>query len=194
MVVFAALPPLAIGFFGLGIGYFVFGGSTFFRFPRENNENINHAMGLWGIFMPGFMQFIAGTYIFLGLTIFPAFRSTPILYMAGLAFTSYGVHWFALGYNKYKGADTTVDGFMAVGFLWISIIGAVVFGLGHDIPVMILFILLAIIYLNDIPASLFHSPAWGRGKALFQLITGTWLMYLTFAAALNFALGYHLFL
>ena len=170
------------------------GGSTFFRFPKENNENINHAMGLWGIFMPGFMQFIAGTYIFLGLTIFPAFRSTPILYMAGLAFTSYGVHWFALGYNKYKGADTTVDGFMAVGFLWISIIGAVVFGLGHDIPVTILFILLAIIYLNDIPASLFHSPAWGRGKALFQLITGTWLMYLTFAAALNFALGYHLFL
>ncbi|WMT53730.1 hypothetical protein [Ferroplasma acidiphilum] len=194
MVVFAALPPLAIGFFGLGIGYFVFGGSTFFRFPRENNENINHAMGLWGIFMPGFMQFIAGTYIFLGLTIFPAFRSTPILYMAGLAFTSYGVHWFALGYNKYKGADTTVDGFMAVGFLWISIIGAVVFGLGHDIPVTILFILLAIIYLNDIPASLFHSPVWERGKALFQLITGTWLMYLTFAATLNFALGYHLFL
>ena len=194
MVVDAALPPLAIGFFGLGIGYYVFGGAGFFRFPKENNENINHAMGLWGIFMPGFMQFIAGTYIFLGLTIFPAFRSTPILYMAGLAFTSYGVHWFALGYNKYKGADTTVDGFMAVGFLWISIIGAVVFGLGHDIPVMILFILLAIIYLNDIPASLFHSPVWGRGKALFQLITGTWLMYLTFAATLNFALGYHLFL
>jgi hypothetical protein len=114
--------------------------------------------------------------------------------MAGLAFTSYGVHWFALGYNKYKGADTTVDGFMAVGFLWISIIGAVVFGLGHDIPVMILFILLVLVYINDIPASLFHSPVWGKGKALFQLITGTWLMYLTFAAALNFALGYHLFL
>ena len=190
----AALPPLAIGFFGLGIGYYVFGGAGFFRFPKENNDNINHAMGLWGIFMPGFMQFIAGTYIFLFLMIRRPPRSTPILYMAGLAFTSYGVHWFALGYNKYKGADTTVDGFMAVGFLWISIIGAVVFGLGHDIPVMILFILLAIIYLNDIPASLFHSPAWGRGKALFQLITGTWLMYLTFAAALNFALGYHLFL
>jgi hypothetical protein len=35
----AALPPLAIG-------YFVFGGSTFFKFPKESNENINHAMGL----------------------------------------------------------------------------------------------------------------------------------------------------
>ena len=84
----------------------------FFRFPKENNDNINHAMGLWGIFMPGFMQFIAGTYIFLFLMIRRPPRSTPILYMAGLAFTSYGVHWFALGYNKYKGADTTVDGFM----------------------------------------------------------------------------------
>ncbi|MGC8609444.1 MAG: hypothetical protein ACP5UV_06200 [Thermoplasmata archaeon] len=190
----AALPPLAIGFFGLGIGYYVFGGSTFFEYPKESNENVNHAMGLWGIFMPGFMQFLAGTYIFLGLTIFPAFRSMPILYMAGLAFTAYGVHWFALGYSKYKGADTTVDGFMAIGFLWISIIGALVFGLGHDVPVMILFVLLVFVYLNDIPASLKHSTAWGKRKAFFQLVTGTWLMYLTLAAAMNFALGYHLLL
>ncbi|MEM0139499.1 MAG: hypothetical protein QXZ44_02670 [Ferroplasma sp.] len=190
----AALPPLAVGFFGLGIGYFVFGGSTIFGLPREKNENVNHAMGMWGIWMPGFMQFLAGTYIFLGLTIFHAFRGTPILYMAGLAFTAYGVHWFALGYNKYKGADTTVDGFMAVGFLWISITGAVVFGIGNDIPVMILFILLAFVYINDIPASLIHSRAWEKGKALFQLITGVWLMYLMFAATMNFALGYHLWL
>lgn len=83
---------------------------------------------------------------------------------------------------------------MAVGFLWISIIGALVFGIGNDIPVMILFILLAFVYINDIPASLLHSPAWARGKAFFQLVTGTWLMYLTLAAAMNFALGYHLFL
>ena len=178
---------------GLGIGYFVFGGAAFFKYPKESNENINHAMGLLGIFMPGFMQFLAGTYIFLGLTVFTAFRSSPILYMA-VAFTAYGVHWFALGYNKYKNADTTVDGFMVVGFLWISIIGALVFGLGHDIPVMILFILLALVYISDIPASLIHSPSWGRTKAFFQLVTGTWLMYLTFAATLNFALGYRLFL
>ncbi len=188
------LPPLAVGFFGLGIGYLVFGGSGLFKYPKESNERVNHAMGMWGMWMPGFMQFITGTYIFLGLTIFHAFEGAPILYMAGLAFTSYGVHWFALGYNKYKNADSTVDGFMAIGFLWISITGAVVFYLGHDIPVMVLFLLLALVYIADIPGSLIHSPLWSRTKAFFQFITGFYLMYLMFAATMNFALGYHLYL
>ncbi|KJE50002.1 MULTISPECIES: hypothetical protein [Acidiplasma] len=191
---YAALPPLAVGFFGLGIGYFVYGGAGLFKYPKEANERVNHSMGLWGIMMPGFMQFLTGTYLWLGLTIFHAFRSSPILYMAALAFTAYGVHWFALGYNKYKDADTTVDGFMAIGFLWISIVGALIFFLGKDVPVGILFVLLALIYINDIPASLAHSKTWGRTKAFFQFITGIWLMYLMFAAAMNFALGYHLFL
>ena len=31
----AALPPLAVGFFGLGIGYFVFGGSVFLNFQKK---------------------------------------------------------------------------------------------------------------------------------------------------------------
>jgi len=53
--------------------------------------------------MPGFMQFLAGTYLFLGLTLFGTFRSPP-LYMAALAFTAYGVHWFALGWNRIRGA------------------------------------------------------------------------------------------
>jgi len=189
-----ALPPLAVGFFGLGIGYFVFGGAGLFKYPKEINEKVNHAMGLWGIMMPGFMQFLAGTYLWLGLTVFHAFRSSPILYMAALAFTAYGVHWFALGYNKYKDADTTVDGFMAIGFLWISITGATIFYLGKDIPVTILFILLALVYVSDIPGSLVHSKIWLRTKAFFQVITGVWLMYLMFAAAVNFSLGYHLFL
>ncbi len=191
---YAALPPLAVGFFGLGIGYLVFGGSGLFKYPKESNERVNHAMGMWGIWMPGFMQFLAGTYLFLGLTVFDAFRSSPILYMAALAFTSYGVHWFALGYNKYKNSDSTVDGFMAIGFLWISITGATVFYLGHDMAVMILFILLSFVYISDIPASLKQSAIWARTKAFFQFITGFWLMYLMFAATMNFALGYHLFL
>ena len=36
------------------------------------------------------------------------------LYMAAVAFTAYGVHWFALGLNKYYGGDARVDGYMAV--------------------------------------------------------------------------------
>jgi hypothetical protein len=142
--------------------------------------------------MAGFMQFVTGTYIFLGLTIFDAFQSSPILYMAGLAFTAYGVHWFALGINKYVGGDPTVDGYMAIAFLWISITGAFVFFKGGDNPVGILFVLLALVYITDIPASLLKSGTWTKAKGFFHLVTGTWLMYLMFAAATTFALGMHL--
>ncbi|TRM83964.1 hypothetical protein DJ531_02685, partial [Sulfolobus sp. A20-N-F6] len=84
------------------------------------------------------------------------------------------------------------DGYMAIAFLWISIIGATVFFIARDFPVMILFILLALVYISDIPASLLQSDTWTRVKGLWHLVTATWLMYLTFAAALNFALGFHL--
>ena len=112
--------------------------------------------------------------------------------MAALAFTAYGVHWFALGLNKYYSGDTTVDGYMAIAFLWISITGAFVFFRAGDYPVTALFILLALVYISDIPASLVHSKKWFRIKGFWHLVTGTWLMYLMFAAATTFALGMHL--
>ncbi len=62
----------------------------------NRDERVDLASGIWGIWMPGFMQFIAGTYIFLGPTLFGTFTS-PSLYMTAVAFTAYGVHWFALG-------------------------------------------------------------------------------------------------
>ena len=109
--------------------------------------------------------------------------------MAATAFTAYGVHWFALGINRYYGGDTTVDGYMAVAFLWISITGAFVFFKAADIPVAILFVLLAFVYISDIPASLLKSAQWTRIKGFWHLVTGTWLMYLMFAAVTTFALG-----
>lgn len=188
-----------MGFFGLGGvgGYYVYGGKEFFDYPPKENSPpaLNHSLGQWGgIWMPGFLQFLTGIYLWLGLTIFKAFQSTPpVLYMAALAFTAYGVHWFALGLNKYVGGDARVDGYMAIAFLWISIVGAFVFGYVADYPpVMILFILLALVYISDIPASLLQSASWTRIKGLWHLVTGTWLMYLMFAAAVNFALGLHL--
>ncbi|TRM87199.1 hypothetical protein DJ521_04045, partial [Sulfolobus sp. E3] len=169
-----------------------YGGVEFFRYPNEKSQALNHSLGQWGIWMPGFLQFITGIILWLGLTIFNAFQSSPVTYMAALAFTAYGVHWFALGINKYVGGDARVDGYMAIAFLWISIIGATVFFIARDFPVMILFILLALVYISDIPASLLQSDTWTRVKGLWHLVTATWLMYLTFAAALNFALGFHL--
>jgi len=61
---FAASPfvPVAIGFFGLGTGYFIWGGQALFGFPKASPE-VNKTMGMWGFCMPGFMQFITGVYL-----------------------------------------------------------------------------------------------------------------------------------
>ncbi len=152
------LAPLAIGFLGLGTGYFIYGGRGFFLIPKKTTEKVAKVLLQWGMRMPGFMQFLAGTYLFLGLTVFNAFKSTPVLYMAATAFTAYGVHWFALGINRYYSGDTTVDGYLAIAFLWISITGALVLFKAGDVPVGILFVLLAPAYILDISASLKKSP------------------------------------
>ena len=182
--------PLAIGFFGLGTGYFVYGGWEVSGYP-QSSESLNKSLGQWGIWMPGFMQFITAIILWAYVAMYDV---TPpnALYMAAVAFTAYGVHWFALGLNKYYGGDARVDGYMAVAFLWISIIGALVFYEVKDIPVGILFTLLALVYISDIPASLLASRQWTKVKGYFHLITGVWLMYLTFAAVTSFALGWSL--
>jgi hypothetical protein len=47
--------PIALGFFGLGTGYFVWGGQALFGFPVEDPK-VNQTMGMWAVWMPGFMQ------------------------------------------------------------------------------------------------------------------------------------------
>jgi hypothetical protein len=91
-------PPVAVGFMGLGTGYLIYGPQELFGFPKRD-ASVDFGVGMWGIWMPGFLQFLTGTYIFLGLTLFGTFTD-PGLYMAGLAFTAYGVHWFAIGWNR----------------------------------------------------------------------------------------------
>src|ERR1700751_162229 len=61
--------PVAIGFFGLGTGYFIWGGQALFGFPKSSPE-VNKTMGMWEFWMPGFMQFITGVYLLVGLTWF----------------------------------------------------------------------------------------------------------------------------
>jgi hypothetical protein len=43
--------PVAIGFFGLGVGYFIWGGQALFGFPKPGPE-VNRTMGMWGFWMP----------------------------------------------------------------------------------------------------------------------------------------------
>src|ERR1700751_6199391 len=82
----------AIGFFGLGTGYFIWGGQALFGFPK-NTPEVNRTLGLWGFWRPGFMQFLTGVYLLTGLTWFNVFGKGAPLYMASIAFTSYGIHW-----------------------------------------------------------------------------------------------------
>jgi hypothetical protein len=191
----SAFPPLAVGFFGLGTGYLIYGPQELFGFPRRD-QAVDATSGIWGIWMPGFMQFITGTYLFLGLTLFHSFVA-PALYMAALAFTAYGVHWFALGWVRLRRTDPRPQVGMSIAFLIISILGIIVFFHAGDHPVGGLFIGLTGVYVGEFLANLAGdaprlSAPGQRLLGIFHIGTGLWLMYLTFAVGLNLAAGYNL--
>ncbi|MGH8127273.1 MAG: hypothetical protein ACRETC_02745 [Gammaproteobacteria bacterium] len=185
----SAFPPIALGFFGLGTGYLIYGPSELFGFP-EKSESVDRAIGVWGIWLPGFCQFVAGTILFIGMSWFNVFKAAP-LYMAAFAFSAYGIHWFAIGYNRAHGNDPRPNAGMCVAYFTISVLGAIVFFIAGDWPVGVLFIGLALIYFADFFASI-GSKAGVRALGFWHLVTGAWLMYLMFATSLNFANGFHL--
>jgi hypothetical protein len=179
-------PPLALGFFGLGTGYLIYGPQELFGFPQRD-ERVDRAMGIWGIWLPGFCQFVCGVILFVGLTWFQVFKDAP-LYMAALAFSAYGIHWFALGYNRMHRHDARPNAGMCVAFFIISVTGAIVFFTAADWPVGLLFVGLALIYVSDFFAAI--GVALGeRLLGLFHILTGLWLMYLMIATALNFSIA-----
>ncbi len=188
--------PLAVGFFGLGTGYLIYFSQELFGWPARDPK-VDLATGIWGIWMPGFMQFITGAYLFIGLTWFQVFKEPP-LYAAALAFTAYGVHWFAIGYNRARGADPRPNAGMSLAYIMISALGIVVFFRAGDWPVGLLFCGLTAIYTSDLVASskgLLSSALnliGERSLGFCHLVTGLWLMYLTWAATLNMASHMHL--
>jgi hypothetical protein len=184
----SAFPPLALGFFGLGTGYLIYGPQELIGYPRRD-ESVDRAVGTWGIWMPGFCQFVTGMILFVGMTWLQVFRDAP-LYMAALAFSAYGIHWFALGWNRYRGNDARPNAGMCVAYMVVSAMGATVFYQAGDIPVFLLFLGLFAIYFADFFAS-FKMALGERMLGLFHCVTGVWLMYLAFAATVNFSLEYH---
>jgi hypothetical protein len=188
-------PPLAVGFMGLGTGYLIYGTQELFGYPKRD-ERVDAGMGIWGLWMPGFMQFITGVYLFLGLTLFGTFTAAPD-YMAALAFTAYGVHWFALGWNRLRRNDPRVNIGMTVAFLAISVLGVIVFFSAHDNPVGGLFIGLTCVYAVEFVATL--GPDLPRASVpaervlgFVRLGTGFWLIYLVYATVLDLVLKYTL--
>jgi hypothetical protein len=185
----SAFPPLALGFFGLGTGYLIYGPQELFGWPKRD-ERVDRATGVWGVWLPGFCQFVTGVILFIGLTWFQVFAKTAPFYMAALAFTAYGIHWFAIGWNRYSRNDPRPNAGMSVAFMVISAMGANVFFSAGDWPVGLLFLGLFAIYFSDFFASV-GLKLGERALGFFHLATGAWLMYLAYATAVDFAIGYH---
>jgi hypothetical protein len=182
-------PPLALGFFGLGTGYLIYGPQELLGWPKRV-DRVDRATGTWGIWLPGFCQFVTGVILFVGLTWFQVFKDKP-LYMAALAFSAYGIHWFAIGYNRMKGNDPRPNAGMSVAFFIISVTGLIVFFAAGDWAVGLLFVGLALIYASDFFASI--GRTFGeRALGFWHIVTGLWLMYLMLAVALDFSLGWSL--
>ncbi len=210
-----AFPPLAVGFFGLGTGYLVYGPQELFGRPPRSRA-VDVTSGLWGIWMSGFMQLFAGAYLFAALVWFHSL-SAPPLYMAALAFTAFGVHWFAIGGGRLAGGDPRPNAYMCVAFAAISALGITVFATrsSRDIPVALLFCGLLGVYVTEFFSSWFPaSPTQAevavagprrrdtaaiglmatRALGAVRLLTGAWLIYLTWAVTLDFASGYTLWI
>jgi hypothetical protein len=185
----SAFVPLALGFFGLGTGYLIYGPGELLGFPKRDRR-VDITTGIWGIWMPGFLQFLTGIILFVGLAWFHSF-SAPPLYMAAIAFTAYGVHWWAMGMSRAFGSDARPNALMAIPFEVLSILGAVVFFGASDNPVGLLFIGLALVYICEFGASL-GIRLWERALGLVHIAVGLWLMWLTIAVVLNTARGFHL--
>jgi hypothetical protein len=156
----SAFPPLALGFFGLGTGYLIYGPQELFGYPARD-ESVDRATGMWGIWLPGLCQMVSGIILFVGLTWLQVFTGKPALYMAALAFSAYGLHWFAIGWNRYRGNSARPNAGMCVAYSVISALGAVVFFHASDWPVGLLFLGLLAIYICDFSP---HSDSgWPNG-------------------------------
>ena len=193
--------PVVLGFFGLGTGYLIYGPQELFGFPRRTPQ-VDRANGVWGIFLPGLCQLFVGVYLFVGLTWFQVFTDKA-LYVAAVAFSAYGIHWFAMGWNRYQGNDARPNGFMSIPFVVISVLGLTVFFRAGAWPVGLLFTGLTLVYIAEFFASFkIGAKAGAAGQessdpgekvlGLVHIVVGLWLMYLTVATTLNIASGFDL--
>jgi hypothetical protein len=187
--------PVALGFFGLGTGYLIWGPQELFGFPSRPAEEsgaraLDRATGVWGLFLPGLCQVVTGLILWVGLTWLQVF-SDPPLYMAAVAFTAYGIHWFALGWNRFSGHDPRTNVGMSVAFTILSVTGAIVFFAAGAWPVGLLFCGLTGVYVADFVEGVGVGVA-RRWLGLLHVATGVWLMYLTFATLVDLGAGWNL--
>lgn len=183
--------PLAIGFLSLSINYFVQGGAAVAKGPSWSGDPLaqERTLGLWGIFLGGFGQLLTGIYLMIGLTWFPVFANAAPLYMAAVAFSLYGIHWFVIGLRRYTHSDPGPEAWMAIPLFGLSAMGTISFWGNGDIPAAILFIGLMLIYLAEFGARWTNSETAEKAGGVFQLLTGVWLFYLAWGVTMNMANG-----
>ncbi len=184
MVQFAAsaFVPVALGFFGLGTGYLIWGLAELLGFPPRD-ERVDRSLGTWGIWLPGMCQVVTGLVLWVGLTWIQVFTDKA-LYMAAVAFTAYGIHWLALGWNRYRGNDPRPNGGMSIAFTILSALGAAVFFHAGAWAVGVLFLGLTAVYVVDFFVAL-GVESFERVLGAVHLVTGLWLMYLTVGTILD---------
>ena len=125
--------------------------------------------------MPGFMQFLTGVYLFVGLSWFDSFRA-PALYMAALAFTAYGVHWFSLGRARALGGDPRPNEFLAIAFIVISALGVTVFFTADDWAVGLVFVGLTCVYVSELFAGFFSRHPDPAARQRTVNVLGEWAL------------------
>ncbi|HZI72488.1 MAG TPA: hypothetical protein VFD73_00385, partial [Gemmatimonadales bacterium] len=78
----------------------------------------------------------------------------------------------------------------AIPFLLFSILGTIVSAASGSMAVAILFVGVVLVYGTEIPTR-FGVFRGQRLIGLWQVLTGMWLMYLTYGTVFNIALGRH---
>ncbi len=142
-----------------------------------------------GIVDAGAMQLVTGLVLPIGLTWFNIFGKTAPLYMAAVAFPAYGIHWFAMAHRRFIDSSAQPDAWMAMAYFVLSVLGVVIFIGAGDISVAIVFIGLSLIYLTESPYRFGVFAGGGRLVAVWQLLTGIWLMYLTWGSGGHYLSG-----
>lgn len=180
--------PMAIAFFGMAANYVVLGGQALFQRPKKCPE-VDKTIGAWGFWMGGFMPFVTGVYLMVGLSWFAVYTAKPPLYLFAVTLTAYGVQWFVGGWRRYVGAGDGLEGWMSAPFVLLSLLGTLIlFRIGAVMPA-ILFLLLTLVYAAEISSRRVWWPRGDRVTGVCRIMASIWLLYLTFAMIAHIVIG-----
>ncbi len=180
--------PIALGFFGLSTGYLIVGGQALFNRPSGPPAD-DRSVSIWTFWTSGVMHFMTVFTLIVGLAWFDVFTDAPPLYVIAVAFGAFAVQWFAAAHRRGIGYSSEADGWLAISFACLSVLGVMMCTMVRGIPLAIVFVCLTLAYLTEIPTRFGVFPRGSRVVGLWQVITGTWLMYMSYGVVINLMVG-----